>query len=416
MRAASTLLMLLVASVLATGEGAASATGDGGAAGEAATDSLTTPEFAAARRRARAAGKLVLLEFGTEWCAPCKAFLRDMRGVPVLQQALSAIVFVELDAEKGEGSLLAKDFRVEGFPTFVLTSPAGDPVDRMMGYTGPAAFAARLASALDDPTTIEEKTARLQRAPTAALAARLAEIRVSESNLQAGVELYRRARSLDPGAPGGYAAEIFAAVEMGYLVGFPGFEADSLEAAAGDVLAANAGEAAPLLRVAATMRLMAEREQDRPRAAPYLAAAVSAAADVAEPALLEQRRALLPDHALYVERDVRKAVRLHRQAQPQGWRDDAAKLGAFARWCFDRDIDLKAAERLARRGVRLAAPGRAKASVLDTLAEIRARRGDPGEAARLSEQAAHEEPGNDHHTKQVRRFREMAEQVRSPAR
>lgn len=365
-------------------------------------------DFAAARARARTESKLILLEFGAEWCSGCKVFARDVRSVPELQLALAAIVFLPVDAEKGEGALLTKKFGVQGLPTFVLTTSQGEAVDRWTSYGKPAGFTSRLSSALTDPSTIDEKMARLERAPTAAGAARLAEIRISESNLRAGVELFRRARGLDPHSPGGYMAEIFTAMETGYLAGRPGFGADSLQAAADGVLAAKPADPAQLLRVAATMRALAARQRDPQHAAPYLAAAVAATAKVTDPGLLEQRRALLPDHALFVEKDVRKAARLQREIQPAGWREDPAKLNDYAWWCFQHDVNLDEAEKLARRGVRLAPRGRDKAMLLDTLAEIRARRGDPRQAASLAEQAAREAPESIYYPKQVARFRKAA--------
>ena len=365
-------------------------------------------DVAAARAQARAAGKLVLLEFGAEWCSGCKLFARDAESVPEVQRALATVVLLPVDAEKGAAVALAKQFRVQGFPTFVLTDPEGQPVDRWLGYSTPADFGARLSSALADPTTIAAKQARLERAPTAADAARLAGIRVSESDLRAGLTLYRRARALAPQVPGGWAHEIFGAVEMGTLAGVPGFTADSLRAAADLVLAATPPDPADLLHVASTMRIVGSRTRHPELAAPYLAAAVAATAAVTDTALREQRQALLPDHALFVEKDVRKAARLQRAAMPAGWQDDAAKLNEYAWWCFQNDVNLKDAEKLARRGVKLAAPGRDKAMLLDTLAEIRARRGDAREAAALSEQAMREVPASVYYPRQAARFRQAA--------
>ncbi len=360
--------------------------------------------LASCRARAREEGKLVLVEFGAEWCTGCKAFARDAGSRPELAEALSRVVLCRLDAEKGEGVALSKQFRIAALPTFVLADSLGRAVDRWIGYTQAASFCAQLAAALADPVPIDSKQARFDAHPTAPRAMQLAAIRIAESNLREGISLYRRARALDPQSGSGCAAEIFATMETGYRGGVPGFTADSLRAAADLVLKSVPRDPALLLHVAATMREAASRSGHPEAAAPYLAAAVDATAGVVDPALREERRALLADHALYVEHDVRRAARLQRDAMPDGWDSDPARLNEYVWWCLQHDVNLEDAEQLARRGVEIASPGRERAQLLDTLAEVRARRGDPREAASLAQRAMRELPESTYYPRQYERF------------
>jgi hypothetical protein len=156
------------------------------------------------------------------------------------------------------------------------------------------------------------------------------------------------------------------------------------------------------------MRALGARAREPEIAAPYLAAAIEATAGSRDSLLLQQRAALLPDHALYVEHDLGNAARLKRAAMPPGWQSDPARINEYAWWCLRHDVDLEVAEAITRQGVAAAASGREKAMLLDTLAEIRARLGDARAAAALCEQAAREAPENPYYLRQAARFRTAA--------
>jgi len=85
-------------------------------------------------------------------------------------------------------------------------------------------------------------------------------------------------------------------------------------------------------------------------------------------------------------------------------------LNSFAWWCFENKINLQEAAELGRRGVKLAEPGRGKAMIIDTVAEIENLRGNPREAVKLMEQAVKEDPASDQWKKQLERFKKTAEQ------
>src|SRR5205814_10385523 len=55
-------------------------------------------------------------------------------------RAMTGFVCVHVDAEKGEGPILAKRYAAHGFPTMVVVDDAGEEVDRLVGYLPPAQF------------------------------------------------------------------------------------------------------------------------------------------------------------------------------------------------------------------------------------------------------------------------------------
>ncbi len=288
---------------------------------------------------------------------------------------------------------------MRGYPTFVLVDADGEEIDRIVGYGGPAHFVPGLARALADPVTVSRREARLASAPTAADAAALGRIMSGRGDAQAAVAHYRRAAELDPA--GDYASATFEAVAMGFRRGrMPEKE---LRAAADAVFAGTDRDPEQLLAVAFQMEAFARRGGRPDLRHPYLGEAVARTAG-ATGEVAAQRRQLLVPHALHVEREPRRAVALMRESLPAGWRDDPAQLNRFAWWCFEQRLNLREAEALAERGARLAGAGPERAPILDTLAEIRAARGDARGALAAARAAAAAAPDNPDFARQVRRF------------
>jgi protein disulfide-isomerase len=110
-----------------------------------------------ALRQARAANKIVLLDFtGSDWCVWCIKFDDDILSKPEFSSyAKTNLVMVMLDfpnAKKQSEALkknnqgLQDKFKVEDFPTYVALTPAGKEIGRQVGYLsgGPQAFIAEL--------------------------------------------------------------------------------------------------------------------------------------------------------------------------------------------------------------------------------------------------------------------------------
>lgn len=96
--------------------------------------------------------RVLLLNFsGSDWCGWCKKLDADIFSQPVFQQyAASNLVAVLADfpqravqpeALKAQNERLMRQFNVEGFPTVLLFSPAGELIGKL-GYepAGPEAF------------------------------------------------------------------------------------------------------------------------------------------------------------------------------------------------------------------------------------------------------------------------------------
>ncbi len=96
--------------------------------------------FASILKKAKAENKPIFIDFYTTWCAPCKWMEKD-----VFQLEQVGVLFnenfinVKVDAEKGEGPMLASQFGVMGFPTLVYLDSNGDMVESQLGMAGATA-------------------------------------------------------------------------------------------------------------------------------------------------------------------------------------------------------------------------------------------------------------------------------------
>ncbi len=97
---------------------------------------------------AQAEGKIVLVDFYTTWCGPCKMLDRDTWTDAKVGELVNArAVALKLDAEK-EGRAAARRYAVAAYPTLLLLKPDGTELDRIVGYREPARFTTEFSAGL----------------------------------------------------------------------------------------------------------------------------------------------------------------------------------------------------------------------------------------------------------------------------
>jgi thioredoxin-related protein len=120
--------------------------------------------LADALTRAGAEHKVVFLEFGAEWCAPCKRMkattLVDPRVVSWLGEHTIALQ-VDLD----ESPALAKEFAVASVPTMVFVRPDRSVLGTITGYRDAETFLVEAARRLQGTTALADATAKAEASP-----------------------------------------------------------------------------------------------------------------------------------------------------------------------------------------------------------------------------------------------------------
>lgn len=115
-----------------------------------------------ARQAAKKDGKrVVLVDFYTTWCGPCKKLDQTTwKDSGVLDWLAKEAVALKVDAEKDEP--LAAKYRVNAYPTLLLLTPDGAELDRLVGYRDPKAFLDDANAALAGNDSLSRARAKLE--------------------------------------------------------------------------------------------------------------------------------------------------------------------------------------------------------------------------------------------------------------
>jgi tetratricopeptide (TPR) repeat protein len=324
-----------------------------------------------------------------------------------VQKALEAVALYQVDAEKGDGKTLAKEFGVRAYPTFVLANSEGKTLDRWLGY-GKAEFLRTMAAANADLSTIEEKQARFASSPDARTAAALGRFSSATFKYEDAVDYFKQAQGMNTDPSAVFTYDIFD--NMYYGLRDTLYTFDEVSRAADAALLAVSKNPEIVVAIAGRMYRSANKRQQTADVAKYLQAGLEATANSNEAEVKQERAELMVDFSLMVKHDTATAVEYKRVAMPEGWLGEADRLNEFAWWCFENNANLEEAEKLSRKSVELAQPGREKGNCLDTQAEIACARGNIREALDLSKKAAKEDPENKFFQEQVEKFEKLVQE------
>lgn len=100
-----------------------------------------------ARQAAQAEGKLLFIDFFTDWCGPCKRMASQVFPTKEVGDYMNAkFVAIKIDAEKDEGPALAKKYGVKAYPTFIICYADGSAIGEFAGYKEGNAFISKVES------------------------------------------------------------------------------------------------------------------------------------------------------------------------------------------------------------------------------------------------------------------------------
>ena len=106
--------------------------------------------FANAMKQAKKEKKIIMVDYYTTWCKWCKELDRNTYSSDELgKYADDNIISLKLDAEKGEGSTLAKGSGISGFPTIIFYNADGKEIHRVVGYKPAPGFIQEMMAAVD---------------------------------------------------------------------------------------------------------------------------------------------------------------------------------------------------------------------------------------------------------------------------
>jgi len=78
--------------------------------------------------------KLIFMDFYADWCLPCRIMDDEVFSDPEIQEYLNEhYISVKVEADKGEGYMLATRYLVEGYPTLLFLDSDGKELTRKLG-------------------------------------------------------------------------------------------------------------------------------------------------------------------------------------------------------------------------------------------------------------------------------------------
>jgi tetratricopeptide (TPR) repeat protein len=296
---------------------------------------------------------------------------------------------------------LKETFSVPGYPTFVLTNAKGETIFRWIGYEKDF-FIESIQTGMSDLSTIVEKLARFQNKPDEATANIIANFHDSKGEYKEAATFYKKAADLSINHEKDYSMSIFWAQYYGMRKEL--FTIDELKQAANSALNSDAASDEDKNYVLYYMcRFIPDNKNDA-ELLDYLKKAEAKMGEAGENTNKRISDQINISYALFIEKNAKKAIELKKTSLPEGWEDEARQLNGFSWWCFENEINLEEAEKLALKGVELAEPGNEKAQILDTLAEIQNLLGKTEEAIKTLKLAVKEAPDTEYYSKQLARF------------
>lgn len=103
-------------------------------------------DLLAALKEARDSGKPVMVDFYTESCGWCKKLDADTYTDSSVQRLAEKFICVKVDADKAPET--AARYDIPGYPTIIFLNSSGTPIERIVGYKGPASFAQTMSAVL----------------------------------------------------------------------------------------------------------------------------------------------------------------------------------------------------------------------------------------------------------------------------
>jgi thioredoxin-like negative regulator of GroEL len=126
-------------------------------------------QFDEALKKAKAAGKPVIVNFWADWCGWCRRLDKTTYADPMVTHIAEDFVAVRVNTEGSKKEVaIALRYDVSSLPTIVFLTPAGRQLSRVNGFQGPGEFPHTLGRVLQEAQKVMAWESALEENPTGA--------------------------------------------------------------------------------------------------------------------------------------------------------------------------------------------------------------------------------------------------------
>lgn len=124
-----------------------------------------SPKFEDSYRKvmadAKKSGKPAVVVFSASWCPPCQSMKNEVYPSKEVQALHDQFewAYIDVDNSDNASEKAAKEFGVQGIPHIQFVDAEGKSLDKQVGGSDPASFAAKLKSILAKAGKTEKATA-----------------------------------------------------------------------------------------------------------------------------------------------------------------------------------------------------------------------------------------------------------------
>lgn len=111
-------------------------------------------DFAGAMAKAKASGKLALIDFSAPWCPSCVRLEQEIFDTAEFKSATKNFIKLKVDLDYFENSVLAEKYAVRGIPTVLVVDPGQEEVARLLDYHGLEVWKGFFDSVAADPAPL----------------------------------------------------------------------------------------------------------------------------------------------------------------------------------------------------------------------------------------------------------------------
>ena len=112
------------------------------------------PDYETALAKAKKEQKVLMIDFYTDWCKPCKKLDKEIYSSEEFYPYTNEISCVKVDFETEQGGTLGKKYDVSSFPTILFVDTEGNEIERLTGYFPKKRYLKELERIIDGKNTV----------------------------------------------------------------------------------------------------------------------------------------------------------------------------------------------------------------------------------------------------------------------